>query len=130
MAIWLEEASTVASRLADAASESGVMPRDYADAKQGLSPSLHRSAAYKLYKRWCAFATRKPLGNVAWGSEMEKLGHSLGRAPPQVVKQDGSQTPAKRSPHSAVASGQLAVVIRGSLDQAGLLTRTQPRTLR
>ena len=39
---------------------------------------------------------------------------------PHVVKQDGSQTPAKRAPHSAVASVQLAVVIDGSLGQAGL----------
>ena len=43
--------------------------------------------------------------------------------PTHVVKQDGSQTPAKRAPHSAVASGQLSVVIDGSLGQAGLWTQ-------
>ncbi len=77
MAIWREEASSVASWLADDASESGVMKPEYADAKLGASTPLRRSEAYHQYKNWCSNANRKPHGLVAWGAEMDKLGHSV-----------------------------------------------------
>jgi hypothetical protein len=76
MKSWRQEASSVASWLADAASESGVMARGYAEGKEGTSTPIHRSKAYRLYKSWCLSVTRKPLGINAWRSEMEKLGHT------------------------------------------------------
>jgi hypothetical protein len=73
---WRQEASSVASWLADAASESGVMTRGYEEAKDGTSLPIHRKRAYWHYKFWCLSVTRKPLGINAWGSEMEKSGHA------------------------------------------------------
>jgi P4 family phage/plasmid primase-like protien len=73
---WQQEASSVASWLADAASESYVMTRGYEEGKQGTSTPIHRARAYRLYKSWCISVTRKPLGINAWGLEMEKLGHT------------------------------------------------------
>ncbi len=76
MRSWRQEASSVASWLADAATESGVITRGYAEGKEGTSTPIHRSKAYRLYKSWCLSVTRKPLGINAWRSEMEKLGHT------------------------------------------------------
>ncbi len=73
--LWRQEASSVASWLADSPEESGVDVRGYEDGKAGLSKPIRRSDAFRCYKRWCTEVNRKPFGISAWGAEMGRLGH-------------------------------------------------------
>ena len=75
LAIWRQEASSVASWLADSPEESSVTLRSYEEHKSDLSKPLRRSDAFRWYKRWCTEANRKPFGRSVWGAEMSRLGH-------------------------------------------------------
>lgn len=76
LALWRQEASSVASWLADNPDVSEVAVRGYEDERSGLSKPIRRSDAYRCYKRWCSEANRKAFGRSMWGAEMARLGHT------------------------------------------------------
>ena len=90
--LWRQEASSVASWLADSPEESGVAVRGYEDGKAGLSKPIRRSDAFRWYKRWCAEVNRKPFGISAWGAEMGRLGHDAVKTGGEFVFQTLERT--------------------------------------
>ena len=76
IASWREEASSVASWLADHPSDSGVAPRTPGDEKHSYKRPILRSEAYKCYRTWSITVGRQPLSKTFWSMEMNRLGHT------------------------------------------------------
>ena len=76
LASWREEASSVASWLADHPADSGVAPRTPSDETHSYKRPILRSDAYKCYKSWSITVGRHPLSKTHWSMEMNRLGHT------------------------------------------------------
>ena len=74
LSLWRQEASSVASWLADEPRDSGVAQRTYHDGKDGAA-ALPTTRAFVLYKMWCSATGRKYMAKGLWGAEMVRLGH-------------------------------------------------------